>query len=635
VGIEEFASATVEADAPPRKLAAGRVAGQGPDGYLRVVIPTFDRTLAYEVAPDHFAGSPDPGEEVLVGFDDVDEPWVTATGREAQVPPGISAGQGVVWEDAGGGAFVPADLVDADDPRLSDPRAPLPHAHGLTDLPADIATDLAVAINVKGSAYGAVGNGIIDDTVAIQAAVADALARSNHPIIIFPPGDYRLTAPIIIEPFGSFTARRNITFVGSGGNNVDGGTRLNYWVPSPTATQARGMLQLASVWNVLIQDLVLRLRVPNIQTIVYNDALAQPYYSGTFFRFERVSFAPSTGNPATVADVVTSNNKYTRFSQCTWTGVSPVSVQVGEDAAAVVPNTYQQGNAVGTVFDQCLIQGAIDLRHCNGWEIRNSNFGDGANSKVMSGGDGKMRHGRVHDTLFTNVTSQDMPAIEQGTAPPLSATPGAGGLTVSNCLFRDYAIGIKIARGHALITANQFGLRNAGEVGVLIGPDADNVVIDPSNDFTIAFTNNLAAVVDQRTGIPDLLGNLQLGADYTLSAAGTVTALSGALRRKVRGGKYRVTANVAIRTAADGGARYSAWVEAPDGTQVGHRGVVTLGDSEDGIIAIQAVVALPAQTASGLRNMRLRVTQEGSGGGATLRSLSDYGHTFVQMEELP
>ena len=56
--------------------------------------------------------------------------------------------------------------------------------------------------------YGAVGNGIADDTVAIQAAV-DALTEGGQ--LFFPPGKYKLTDEVMLPPVGALTLQ------GSGG----------------------------------------------------------------------------------------------------------------------------------------------------------------------------------------------------------------------------------------------------------------------------------------------------------------------------------------------------------------------------------------------------------------------------------
>lgn len=65
-----------------------------------------------------------------------------------------------------------------------------------------------VAINVKD--YGAVGDGVVDDTAAIQSAIADLETSSTHNTLFFPSGKYRLTSyfPTPATPTGSYRLLR-------------------------------------------------------------------------------------------------------------------------------------------------------------------------------------------------------------------------------------------------------------------------------------------------------------------------------------------------------------------------------------------------------------------------------------------
>ena len=56
-------------------------------------------------------------------------------------------------------------------------------------------------INVK-TDFGAAGNGVADDTAAINAACAAATASGGEKIFL-PKGVYRITAPIIIDGVGT------------------------------------------------------------------------------------------------------------------------------------------------------------------------------------------------------------------------------------------------------------------------------------------------------------------------------------------------------------------------------------------------------------------------------------------------
>jgi hypothetical protein len=64
----------------------------------------------------------------------------------------------------------------------------------------------ASVINVKGATYGATGDGVTDDLTAIDAAIAAARALGGADVV-FPPGTYRVTGPIILPNDAPITLR--------------------------------------------------------------------------------------------------------------------------------------------------------------------------------------------------------------------------------------------------------------------------------------------------------------------------------------------------------------------------------------------------------------------------------------------
>jgi hypothetical protein len=137
--------------------------------------------------------------------------------------------------NAAGNGYLPNDTVSGSVAGLSGFTAVLLTVTG-TDAAITVSTVASIApttrtqpdrisdiINVKD--YGAIGDGVHDDTPNIQAAV---LARgSNAGIIFFPSGKYLVTAPIIFFPQGS----GSIIFQGNGvqpppGSGGAGGTQI-------------------------------------------------------------------------------------------------------------------------------------------------------------------------------------------------------------------------------------------------------------------------------------------------------------------------------------------------------------------------------------------------------------------------
>jgi len=94
------------------------------------------------------------------------------------------------------------------------------------------ASQLSEMVSVK--AYGAVGDGVVDDTIAIQAAI------TANKSVFFPAGTYKITAPIILSQnnFQVVGVKGKSIIMGSGGGAIQG-----YFRVATAFTAENGIIQ--------------------------------------------------------------------------------------------------------------------------------------------------------------------------------------------------------------------------------------------------------------------------------------------------------------------------------------------------------------------------------------------------------
>jgi hypothetical protein len=197
-------------------------------------------------------------------------------------------------------------------------------------------------VSVKAAEYGAVGDGVADDTAQIQAAIDDAAGR----VVFFPPGTYRITAALTVQ---------------ADGNLLGCGCGLDQSVIALDGAAIDGIVVGSAVYGSPIVIRGLRFKLLQSTTGAFVRAEG---FSGLRVLLSECAFASGSGGSAEntgfqVGSAADGDNVVVRAENCHF--------QVNQDTAALM----RQGSLqlINCEFTQTSASSTAPIVECNGASV--------------------------------------------------------------------------------------------------------------------------------------------------------------------------------------------------------------------------------------------------------------------------
>lgn len=240
-------------------------------------------------------------------------------------------------------------------------RVPLlqPGNRAVASLLAGIAGGLVY--NVQNPAYGAAGDGVTDDTAAIQAAITAATATTGN-TVFFPAGVYVISAPLVVTSSG-------LTLLGSGPGATmgGGGAGSGTFVPG-TGSGITGVLMTGAV---IAPSSTFAIGSANLSACMLIDASAGPVARVTI---EHLTFYGGNAGTTTIHGI----GAYGSATACK---ISNCNVFVFYGSSSNGIHFAEDGSSNDT--DGCLVEKVIcQFVGKNGFNL--GPFGDGTISNCHS-----------------------------------------------------------------------------------------------------------------------------------------------------------------------------------------------------------------------------------------------------------
>lgn len=232
--------------------------------------------------------------------------------------------------------------------------------------------------NVKHPSFGAVGDGVTDDTAAIQAAINAAMATGG--VVYFPTGPYRVNGTLTVSGMGITLrgASRRRTYI----EKPNAGTLFNldgvsfFAVESMyIATTAGHMFDsLKTIFHARFEDLMLKQYSLNHSIFHLDDTISgrpqADYVDNLWYRVESVHELAATVPTFFIRSYAANRN---RFIDCRphYSGNYHWWVETSHQAGAAAIGNVWEG-----ITGEVLNGGGIMLRGCMGTRIADFDFWD-------------------------------------------------------------------------------------------------------------------------------------------------------------------------------------------------------------------------------------------------------------------
>jgi hypothetical protein len=232
--------------------------------------------------------------------------------------------------------------------------------------------------------FGAVGDGVADDTVAIQTAITYCKG-TNAPDLFVPPGTYIVDGLLL-------DSVRNLRIYAPWCPDVVTSRQKVVW-QWKAGSAAAALLTLRSVDSLSFENILFRGdNAAKSQLVLFecngdtsSDPLNKFASSDSFFL--NCTFTTSSANTCTIATVLCKGSAGTTFDGCIFTG--PTSIKLGVDtdppAGGTGTVTIPDGRATRTVFSECIFRGDIIRERAIGVVYERCTFRE--NSVPYSGSD--------------------------------------------------------------------------------------------------------------------------------------------------------------------------------------------------------------------------------------------------------